>query len=61
MKTHLWSWLVVGVLLCTASSAEAQTPVGALAIDACQGDQWGWAVDYETTAAAGEGYRQHSC
>ena len=54
MKTHLWSWLVVGVLLCTASSAEAQTPVGVLAIDARQGDQWGWAVDYETTAAAGE-------
>ena len=52
MKTQLWSWLVVGVSLCTASSAVAQTSVGALAIDARQGDQWGWAVDYETAAAA---------
>ena len=30
----------------------AQTPAGALAIDERQGDQWGWAVDYETAAAA---------
>ena len=36
MKTHLWSWLVVGVSLCTASAAVVQTPVGALAIDARQ-------------------------
>ena len=52
MKTHLWLWLVVGVSLCTASAAVAQTPVGALAIDGSQGDQWGWAVDYETAVAA---------
>ena len=32
----------------------AQTPAGALAIDERQGDQWGWAVDYETAAAAQE-------
>ena len=34
--------------------AVAQSPVGALAIDARQGDQWGWAVDYDTAAAARE-------
>jgi len=28
--------------------------VGALAIDERQGDQWGWAADYETAAAAQE-------
>ena len=38
--------------MCTASLAAAQTPVGALAIDERQGDQYGWAVDYETTGAA---------
>ena len=52
MKTHLWSLPVVGVLACTVSAAVAQPPVGALAVDARQGDQWGWAVDYETAAAA---------
>ena len=35
-----------------ASSATAQTPVGALAIDERQGDQYGWAVDYETPGSA---------
>ena len=35
-----------------ALAASAQTPVGALAIDERQGDQYGWAVDYETAAAA---------
>ena len=54
MRAQVRSWLVVGVSLCTASSAVAQAPVGALAIDARQGDQWGWAVDYETMAAARE-------
>ena len=44
--------LVVSASLCTALPAAAQTPVGALAIDERQGDQWGWAVDYETAAAA---------
>ena len=52
MKALLWSWLVVGVSLGTAVSAGGQTPVGALAIDERQGDQYGWAVDYETSAAA---------
>ncbi len=52
MKTHLWSRLVVVVFLWTASAAVAQPPVGALAIDARQGDQYGWAVDYETASAA---------
>ena len=52
MKTHLWSRLVVVVFLWTASAAVAQPPVGALAIDERQGDQWGWAVDYETASAA---------
>ena len=32
----------------------ADSPVGALAIDERQGDLGGWAVDYETTAAARE-------
>ena len=27
-------------------------PGGALAVDERQGDRWGWAVDYETAAAA---------
>ena len=34
------------------SPASAPVPVGALAIDERQGDQWGWAVDYATAAAA---------
>ena len=52
MKALACSWLVVGVSLGTALSAGGQTPVGALAIDERQGDQYGWAVDYETSAAA---------
>ena len=52
MKALVWSWLVAGVSLGTAVSAGGQTPVGALAIDERQGDQYGWAVDYETAAAA---------
>ena len=39
--------------VCTASLAAGQTPVGALAIDERQGDQHGWAVNYETVGAAG--------
>ena len=35
-----------------ASAAAAQSLVGALAIDDRRGDGWGWAVDYETAAAA---------
>ena len=52
MKALVWSWLVLCICLCTAAGAGAQTPVGALAIDERQGEQWGWAVDYETAAAA---------
>ena len=44
----------LGGALCMVALAAAQTPVGALAIDESQGDQYGWAVDYETTAAARE-------
>ena len=52
-KALVWSWLVACVSLGTALPATAQTPVvGALAIDERQGDQYGWAVDYETAAAA---------
>ena len=52
MKALVCSWLVVGVSLGTALSVGGQTPVGALAIDESRGDQYGWAVDYETSAAA---------
>ena len=44
--------LVLCALVCTASVAAAQPPVGALAVDERQGDQYGWAVDYETAGAA---------
>ena len=55
-KALVWSWLVACVSLGTALPATAQTPVvGALAIDERQGDQYGWAVDYETAAAARAG------
>ena len=52
MKALVWSSLVLYVCLGTALSAAAQSPVGALAIDERRGDQYGWAVDYETPAAA---------
>lgn len=35
-----------------AVSAGAQPPVGALALDENQGDQYGWAINSETAAAA---------
>ena len=54
MRASLWAWLVVCVSLSTALPVVAQTPVGALAVDERRGDQWGWAVDYATTAAASE-------
>ena len=40
-------------LVVLASSSAAQPLLGALAVDESQGEQWGWAVDYETSAAAG--------
>ena len=52
MKALLRPWLVACLSLCVAVAAGAQTPVGALAIDERRGDQYGWAVDYETPAAA---------
>jgi hypothetical protein len=52
MKALAWSALVACVSLGTTLTVAAQTPVGALAVDERQGDQYGWAVDYETSAAA---------
>ena len=52
MKGAVWSWFVVGVVVCAAIPAGAQPRAGALAIDERQGDQYGWAVDYETPPAA---------
>ena len=52
MKALQGTGLVVGVVLSVALLADAQTPAGALAIDERQGDQWGWAVDYETAGEA---------
>ena len=46
--------LVLGMFLCMASAAAAQPPAGALAVDERQGDQYGWAADYETAGAAQE-------
>ena len=51
MKGVLYVSMVVGVLG-AASPAIGQEPAGALAIDERRGDQWGWAVDYETAEAA---------
>ena len=45
------STLLLCVCLCAAVESNAQPRVGALAIER-QGDQYGWAVDYETGAAA---------
>ena len=52
MKSLVWSSLLLCVYLGMAFESGAQTPVGALAIDERRGDQYGWAVDYETAAAA---------
>ena len=52
MKTIAGSVLVLSATAWMAASAAAQTPVGALAIDERQGDQYGWAVDYETAGSA---------
>ena len=51
MRTALVS-LVVSGLVATGSPVAGQVAVGALAVDERQGDQYGWAVDYETAAAA---------
>ena len=52
MKTAADSPLVLGAILCMSTSAVGQTPVGALAVDERQGDQYGWAVDYESAGSA---------
>ena len=52
MKTFWRSVTVVSIALSQPVVAGAQPPAGALAIDERQGDQWGWAVDYETAEAA---------
>ena len=46
--------VVAGISPSATVPAIAQPRIGALAIDARQGDQYGWAVDYETTTAARE-------
>ena len=45
---------VLCVSLFPAADVGAQPRVGALAIDEGQGDQYGWAVDHQTTSAARE-------
>ena len=52
MQASSWLVIVVFASFCTAMPAAAQAPVGALAIDERHGEQWGWAVDYETASAA---------
>ena len=52
MKGDLWSTSVLCVSLCAVMEVGAQTPVGALAIDERRGDQYGWAVDFDSAAAA---------
>ena len=51
MKTGRISALILFASGC-AMPAAAQAPVGALAVDERRGDQYGWAVDQETAAAA---------
>ena len=55
MKTIIGLALVLCASVWMASPAAGQTPVGALAINESQGDQYGWAVDYEMAAAADQG------
>ena len=53
MKTTANSSLILSAVLCiSATLAGAQPPTGALAVDERQGDQYGWAVDYETAGSA---------
>ena len=52
MQAIAGSALVLCASVWMASSAAAQPPVGALAIDERQGAQYGWAVDYETASSA---------
>ena len=52
MKAAACSWLVVSMVVCVAVPAGGQPRAGAVAVDERQGDRYGWAVDYETPAAA---------
>ena len=52
MKTIAGSTLCA--VVCLSATAAAQTLLGALAIDESQGDQYGWAVDYQTAGTAGQ-------
>ena len=52
MQTVAGLALVFCAFLCMPAAAAAQPRAGALALDERQGDQYGWAVDYETSAAA---------
>ena len=52
MKTRWRSVTIVSIALCLPVVADAQPPVGALAVDEGQGEQYGWAVDYEGASAA---------
>ena len=54
MKPVVWLSLLLCVFLSIAVESGAQTLVGALAVDERRGERWGWAVDYETEAAARE-------
>ena len=45
--TSWWSGTVVSVALCLPATVGAQAPVGALAVDEGQGEQYGWAVDFD--------------
>ena len=52
MRAVLCVTLVVSGVVGAAVPTPGQSPVGALAIDERRGDQYGWAVDYETASAA---------
>ena len=51
MRAALLS-VAISLVVWVASASAQPTPVGALAIDERRGDQYGWAVDHETTSAA---------
>ena len=54
MKALVWFSLAAWASLCVPEHAVAQAPAGTLVIDERRGDQWGWAVDYETASATQE-------
>ena len=52
MQTVAGAALVFCTFLCMPAAVAAQPTVSALAVDERQGDQYGWAVNYETAVAA---------